>query len=101
MTENNPQTLEIQDTQILTQPDLEKIKNFLPHDWRLKIRASHPDLTTRQITETFYCRTKNSSWAEIVFTAISRILDAAGQSVLSEKCKSRIRLCQAAHHLAA
>lgn len=85
----------------LTLQDIEIIRTFLPYDWRLQITKSWAGITTRQITETFYLRTRNPQWAEIVFSTIHRILHELGEKDLAEKCQARIQYCQATAIIAA
>jgi len=78
----------------LTPQDLEEIRKCLPYSWRLQICQANPGLTARNVTETFYLRTRNSQWTTTVFGAIVKTLRKQNKKELASKCLHRIRMCR-------
>jgi hypothetical protein len=74
--------------------DLTKIRKLLPYNWRQQIHQMHPAISERQITETFYLRTRNAEHAEIVFSTIYQMLQNLGKTDLAQLCQNRIQLCR-------
>jgi hypothetical protein len=81
--------------------DVIQIRKLLPYDWRLQITNAHPEITTRQISETFYLRTRNAVNAEIVFATIAGLLKQLNHHKLARKCMKRIEHCNLVQSVAA
>jgi hypothetical protein len=80
----------------LSTQDLQQIRTALPYGWRQQILELHPGLTARQVSETFYLRTRNVDTTGRVFTCIAKMLDDLGLFDLATKCRNRIDFCKAA-----